>query len=341
MHVGLAALVSAAAVTTFNVTQAVLASSNPASSFVSVVPCRLIDTRADSIVGTRGTPVSAGETVTFQVTGSHGNCVVPSTATSIATNVTIDNPTASSYLRIFPGDAAPGQSSNLNWHANIAPVANQVTVGLSPDGAIKVYNHAGSVDVVVDISGYFEPSSAGPQGDKGDTGDKGDKGDTGAKGDTGDAVFATLSCAVGQTITMGASGDWECTNPPVDTDTLASLSCTTNQSVRWSGTEWECRNEPIVAILSRASGSSPCCGIDGFFDNYSPNVDVNYSSCDENFCTIRLVDVIDHTSCQVNVTGYSYAPNAYISQTTSEIFIDWYYYNWSSEPLYVNISCNT
>ena len=36
---------------------------------------------------------------------------------------------------------------------------NQVTVGLSADGSIKVYNHAGTVDVITDIVGYHIPST--------------------------------------------------------------------------------------------------------------------------------------------------------------------------------------
>ena len=36
-----------------------------------------------------------------------------------------------------------------------AAEANLVVVGLSADGTVTVLNHAGSVDVVVDVEGYY------------------------------------------------------------------------------------------------------------------------------------------------------------------------------------------
>ena len=49
-------------------------------------------------------------------------------------------------------------TSNLNWTASSSPTPNQVTVKLGGAlGDIKVYNDAGSVNVLADIVGYFEP----------------------------------------------------------------------------------------------------------------------------------------------------------------------------------------
>ena len=60
---------------------------------------------------------------------------------------------------------------------------------MSADGRLGFYNLAGTVDVLVDIVGYYELSTsgpAGPQGEPGPQGPKGDTGLTGPKGDTGD-----------------------------------------------------------------------------------------------------------------------------------------------------------
>src|SRR5687768_7191956 len=73
------------------------AAGNSPSSLVPIVPCRLVDTRADNQVGSRGQPIPANTSVTFEVWGANGECTIPSTATGIATNVTIVNPTASSF----------------------------------------------------------------------------------------------------------------------------------------------------------------------------------------------------------------------------------------------------
>jgi hypothetical protein len=129
------------------------------SSLVTIVPCRLFDTRADSQVGTRGQPIPADTAVRFSVRGTNGDCTIPSAVTGIATNVTAVNPTASSFLTVYPADAATRpNASNLNWRPSSPPTPNQVTVGLSADGAIDVYNLAGDVDVILDIVGYYVES---------------------------------------------------------------------------------------------------------------------------------------------------------------------------------------
>ena len=159
VHVGVAALLGAATVAAIGTLHDVSAGSNPASTFVPITPCRLADTRADSTVGGRSTPVGAAESVTFAVWGVNGNCNIPSTATGIATNVTIDNPNADSYLTVYPADAQPRPTaSNLNFTATSSPTPNQVTVGLSAAGAIAVYNNGGTVDVIIDIVGYYQPA---------------------------------------------------------------------------------------------------------------------------------------------------------------------------------------
>jgi len=139
------------------------AAGNTPSSLTPIVPCRLADTRADQKVGTIGQPIPANASATFAVWGTNGECTIPSNATGIATNVTIVNPTASSFLTVYPADAATRpKASNLNWVAGAAPTPNQVTVGLSSNGAISVYNLAGTVDVVIDIVGYYSALPAAP-----------------------------------------------------------------------------------------------------------------------------------------------------------------------------------
>ena len=114
-----------------------------ASVLVPIPPCRLIDSRASSQVGPRFLPIGPGQTVTFQVTGTNGDCTLPAGATAIASNVTTVNSNASSYLTVFPADATKPTASNLNWTPSSPPTPNQVTVGLSSTGTagqIKLYN---------------------------------------------------------------------------------------------------------------------------------------------------------------------------------------------------------
>ena len=104
--------------------------------------------------------------MTLNVVGTHGNCTIPSGATGIVANVTIDLPTAAGFLTLFPADAASPLASNLNWVAGQAPTPNQVSVALSASGAINVFNNAGTVEVIIDITAFLSPGggAAGPPG---------------------------------------------------------------------------------------------------------------------------------------------------------------------------------
>jgi hypothetical protein len=155
-----------------------------ASVLVPIVPCRLMDTRPGTDnVGPRATPIGANSTYTIDVWGTNGHCTVPTSATGIDANVTAVNGTAASFLTLFPADADRPLASNLNWTAGAPPTPNNVTVKLSSDGKLSLYNMAGSVDVVIDLVGYYEPAPVGA----GEKGDKGDKGDTGTAGTSGAA----------------------------------------------------------------------------------------------------------------------------------------------------------
>ena len=126
--------------------------------FVAVAPCRVLDTRPDTHVGPRTSPLGPGEIVTQQITGTNGNCTgIPTDTTAVAMNVTIVAPTADSYLTFFPADlTTPPDASNLNWTTNQAPTPNKVDVKLSPTGAVKILNKYGTVHVIADIVGYYQ-----------------------------------------------------------------------------------------------------------------------------------------------------------------------------------------
>jgi hypothetical protein len=146
VDVAVAAALAAATVTAVGRVQSADAvGSGTASSYVPIVPCRLVDTRpGGDNVGPRATPIGAGESVAFPVWGTNGACTIPTNATGLATNVTAVNPTASSYITIYPSDANPRPAaSNLNVIAGGAPTPNQVTVGLSAEGAVSAYNNGG------------------------------------------------------------------------------------------------------------------------------------------------------------------------------------------------------
>lgn len=131
------------------------APSGDEATYVPIPPCRLVDTRPEFQVGPRSTPIAANETHEQQVTGTVGNCDIPDDAAGISLNVTAVNPTAPSFMTLFPLDAPLPLASNLNYIPGGAPTPNKVDVKLSANGAIGIYNLAGTVDVVADVGGYY------------------------------------------------------------------------------------------------------------------------------------------------------------------------------------------
>ena len=194
VHLGVAAALAAAGATALQTLEMVGATGTGTRSvFVPIVPCRLADSRPGGLhIGTFGGPLAPQGEATFAVWGTNGNCTIPTSATGIATNVTIDNPTDNSYLTVYPGDATRPNASNLNWTATSAPTPNQVTVGLSATGTIKTFNNAGTVDVIIDVVGYYEPAGTGGTGPQGPPGAAGAPGADGAPGATGDPGPASV-----------------------------------------------------------------------------------------------------------------------------------------------------
>ena len=184
------------------------------SSFVPITPCRLLDTRPADVVGSRSTPLGPQETYATPVWGTDGDCTIPAGATGLSMDVVAVNPTGSSYLTVFPADKPLPLASNLNWVAGQPATPNAVTVTVSADGRISFFNHAGTVDIAVDIVGYYEPSSSGPAGPTGPTGNTGLQGIQGPSGVTPAHVvwvatsggnFTSVNAALASITTNGAS----------------------------------------------------------------------------------------------------------------------------------------
>ena len=150
------------------------AGESPPSSLVTMVPCRLMDTRPATNVGPRATPLGPNDTYVVTAHGNNGDCTVPSSAVAVSMNVTAVNATTGSFLTVFPADAPSRPSaSSLNYAAGQAPTPNAVTVKLSTDGKIAFYNLAGNVDVIADVVGYYDPTVSGSGGPAGPAGSEG------------------------------------------------------------------------------------------------------------------------------------------------------------------------
>jgi hypothetical protein len=125
--------------------------SNPVatgSGFVGVTPTRLLDTRLGAGA------FQPGETRSLIVTRGPVPSMFSSTPPrAVVLNVTVTNPSSPSYLTVFPGGALP-LASDLNFVGG-QTVPNMVVVKVAADGTIKLFNAAGSVDVIVDLVGWY------------------------------------------------------------------------------------------------------------------------------------------------------------------------------------------
>lgn len=131
------------------------ASSSDDSTFVAITPCRLFDTRPATNVGPRDTAIGADEAHTIQVTGSNGDCSIPTTASAVAINLTGARATTTTYVAVYPADADNPGTSALNLAPGQAATPNTIDVKLSVDGRLIIYNRFGTVHLVGDVVGYY------------------------------------------------------------------------------------------------------------------------------------------------------------------------------------------
>jgi photosystem II stability/assembly factor-like uncharacterized protein len=123
------------------------------SAFYTVTPCRLIDTRDPASVP-GALPLDANSERSFAVTN---RCGIPPTARSLAANFTVVNAAAAGHITLYPTDAPVPLASSINYPAGRTRTGNGI-VGLGSAGSLtaRCVQAAGAVDLIVDVSGYFE-----------------------------------------------------------------------------------------------------------------------------------------------------------------------------------------
>ncbi|MGW0468481.1 FlgD immunoglobulin-like domain containing protein [Streptomyces sp. NPDC003027] len=124
-------------------------------TYAPVVPARLLDTRSG--LGAAKAKVGPGGTVTLQVAGR--GAVAPAGISAVVLNVTATNPSSATFVSAYPDGTQRTSASNLNVAAG-QTVSNLVTVPVK-DGKVALYNHAGTVDLIADVAGYYTLSGEG------------------------------------------------------------------------------------------------------------------------------------------------------------------------------------
>ena len=128
-----------------------------ASAYIPIAPCRLVDTRAgDGQVGPQVGPLGPDTAITVDGWGDvAGDCNLPADSTGLQLNVTAVNASQATFLTLYPQGTPRPTASNVNVDTPSAtPNAATVTLN-STNGQFHVFNRFGTVDVVIDVAGYF------------------------------------------------------------------------------------------------------------------------------------------------------------------------------------------
>ena len=123
------------------------------TSFYTVKPCRVLDTRNPSDPYAPAIRPAERRRIVLAA-----KCGIPATATAVSMNLTIVNPSAGGFLSLYPADAAPPASSTISFRQGQVR-GNNAVMGLGADGGVTVFcwmEDFGSVDYIVDVNGYFQ-----------------------------------------------------------------------------------------------------------------------------------------------------------------------------------------
>jgi len=125
------------------------------ASFTPSAPVRICDTRASTVSGLTdactGKQLTSGSVLAVPVAGVGG---VPASASAVVVNVTVTGSSAGSFLSAYPAGGSKPPTSDLNWRPG-ETVANLTVVKIGSSGDVDFYNNAGSVNVIVDVVGWY------------------------------------------------------------------------------------------------------------------------------------------------------------------------------------------
>lgn len=120
--------------------------SDTGGRFYGQTPTRIWDSREEEF------PVQPGEQVDLQVLGE--GSVPPLGVTGVVLSIAGIDPTAATYITVWPAGEPRPTSSNLNLVPGHTS-ANAVVTSIGEFGVVSIYNDLGETDFVVDIVGWF------------------------------------------------------------------------------------------------------------------------------------------------------------------------------------------
>jgi hypothetical protein len=126
---------------------------SPGTNFYTLIPCRVLDTRNPN--GPMGGPALVANTDrTFTVAGQ---CGIPAGAKTLSVNVTVTSSTDAGGLEFFAGGSPAPGTATVGYRAGQTRANNAiVAVGIQGDVSVRCDQAAGSVQMILDVNGYFQ-----------------------------------------------------------------------------------------------------------------------------------------------------------------------------------------
>jgi PKD repeat protein len=133
--------------------QAFAVTAPTALDFYTVEPCRVIDTRF-------GSPLGSGAAKIISLVDV---CGIPPNARAVAANVTVPASAISGSMTLYPGNYPAMATNTVSFSAG-KTIANNATLPLATDGsgtvaARALFGEVGTVNLVIDVSGYYLPGT--------------------------------------------------------------------------------------------------------------------------------------------------------------------------------------
>ncbi len=126
--------------------------------FIGVTPCRVADTRGNGFSGAYGPPsLFANTPRSFTITGV---CGIPAGAAAVSFNFGALNVGGAGDLRVYPAGGSAPLVSTMNYNASTPNIANAAIVPLGAGGAITVLADATTIDLIIDVNGYYASTPA-------------------------------------------------------------------------------------------------------------------------------------------------------------------------------------
>jgi len=85
-----------------------------------------------------------------------GYCGIPAGATAVSLNVTVVDPTVVGNVALYPAGITPPATSTINYVTGITRANNAATLLNNGQLEVMCRQVSGTVDVVVDVNGYFQ-----------------------------------------------------------------------------------------------------------------------------------------------------------------------------------------